>query len=393
MERAGMTKWVVEVGPGTIRGPCDVDPEMVSTALGCIDDEIALFDERPVAVASIWRAVFRSVLADRDGAAVLVCPTWWSSARIELVRDAASSVATEVVVLQRAQVLTDSEAGMPTVIEIAPEFVVVWRSGGVVRCEPRLGGPEDVAQAVAVGVGATSMVLVDAPVDVAGALALADVISMRLRTGGLVVAIVDQDRVLAGVRDAPMPWAPEFGWARRGGQKAAVLVAVAVSVGLICVGIASETDFRGSRTTPIPMTLLVEGRVAVKVPAQWAVRRVTTGPGSARVQVTAPDDATAVLVTQSAVRKGERLAETAGTLRRALDDQEAGIFSQFNPDDRRADRPAATYREDRGDRRIDWTVFVDGSIRIAVGCQIARGGEQAPRYVCDEAIRSAHAVN
>ncbi len=79
--------------------------------------------------------------------------------------------------------------------------------------------------------------------------------------------------------------------------------------------------------TSIPMTLLVEGRVAVKVPAQWAVRRITSGPGSARVQVTAPDDATAVLITQSQVRKGESLSATAATLRSALDDEQAGVFS------------------------------------------------------------------
>ena len=86
----------------------------------------------------------------------------------------------------------------------------------------------------------------------------------------------------------------------------------------------------------MPMTLLVEGRVAVKVPAQWAVRRITSGPGSARVQVMAPDDANAVLITQSQVRRGETLSATAATLRTALDDQQAGVFDQFNPDDRRA---------------------------------------------------------
>ena len=58
-----------------------------------------------------------------------------------------------------------------------------------------------------------------------------------------------------------------------------------------------------------------------------AVQRITSGPGSARVQVTAPDDSTAVLITQSQVRKGETLSATSATLRNALDDQQAAIFS------------------------------------------------------------------
>jgi len=110
------------------------------------------------------------------------------------------------------------------------------------------------------------------------------------------------------------------------------------------------------------------------------------------VEVISPDDATAVLVTQSQVREGERLADTAAMLRNALDDQQDGIFSRFNPNDRRADRPAATYREVREGRQIDWTVFVDDTVRIAVGCESAPGREQAVQDICDEAIRSAHAV-
>ncbi len=140
------------------------------------------------------------------------------------------------------------------------------------------------------------------------------------------------------------------------------------------------------------MTLLVEGRVALKVPALWTVRRITSGPGSARVQVMAPDDSTGVLVTQSQVREGETLTATSATLRSALDDELAGVFSQFDPDDRRAGRPAATYRELRDGRQIDWAVFVDDTVRIAIGCQSAPGIEQAVRDVCEEAIRSAHAL-
>jgi type VII secretion-associated protein (TIGR03931 family) len=108
--------------------------------------------------------------------------------------------------------------------------------------------------------------------------------------------------------------------------------------------------------------------------------------------VRAPDNATAVLVTQSRVPEGETLSATSAMLRRALDDQQAGVFSQFKPDDRRADRTAVTYRELREGRQIDWAVFVDDAVRIGVGCQSAPGGELAVRYACAEAIRSAHAL-
>jgi len=387
-----MTKCVVEVGPVSIRGPCDVGQDLVSTALGCIDDEIALLDEHPVAVPAIWRAVFRSALSDCSGTAVLVCPTWWSSTRVERVQEAASDCAAQVVSLRRAEVLTAGQPGAPAVVEIAPEFVAIWRSGRVVMAEPRLGEPMDVVRAVANGVGEASAVFVDAPIDVDGGSSLATAISARLRADGLAVAIVHQNRVLAGIRDQPRPLVREPRPRARWRPRPEVLAAGIVAAGLSCVGLASSFGVHESDATGVPMTVLIEGRVAVKVPARWAVQRITAGPGSARVEVISPDDATAVLVTQSQVREGERLADTAAMLRNALDDQQDGVFSRFNPNDRRADRPAATYREVREGRQIDWTVFVDDTVRIAVGCESAPGREQAVQDICDEAIRSAHAV-
>ncbi len=388
-----MTECVVEVGPGTVRGPCSVAQDLVSTALEFVDDEIALLDEQPVAVEAIWRAVFRAVLPDSVGTAVLVCPTWWSSLRVDRVQEAAASVSMEVVVLQREHVLVGDAPGTHTVVEIVPEFVVVSREGCVVMAEPRLGETADVARAVAAGVGAAATaVLVDAPAGVDGAAPLGAAISECLRTKGISVTIVHQDRVLRAMPDRPTPWAHRIESAAWRGLPVAVLAAVVLSAALVCVGFAVRSDTDGSGATSIPMTLLVEGRVGVKVPAQWAVRRITSGPGSARVQVTAPDEATAVLITQSHVRNGESLSATAATLRSALDDEHAGVFSQFKPDDRRADRPAATYREVREGRQIDWAVFVDDAVRIAVGCQSKPRSEKAVRDVCDEAIRSAHAI-
>jgi type VII secretion-associated protein (TIGR03931 family) len=171
-----------------------------------------------------------------------------------------------------------------------------------------------------------------------------------------------------------------------------VLAAAIVAAMLSCIGVASSIGVHESDATPVPMTLLIEGRVAVEVPAHWPLRRITAGPGSARIEVTAPDGATAVLVTQSQVRRGESLTETAGILRNALDDEQNGIFTGFEPDDRQAGRAAVTYREVRQDRQIDWTVFVDDTVRIAVGCQRDPGRAQAMADICGEAIQSAHAI-
>ncbi len=387
-----MTEAVVEVGPAVGRGKSRAECNLETTALECIDDEIALLDEQPVAVTALWRRVFNSVLPERVETAVLVCPTWWPSPRIERVREAAATRSTKVAVLQRAEVLATDVPGIPTVVEIAPEFVVVWRSGGVVSAQPRLGDDADTLRSVACGVGSATTVLVDAPVAVAGAVELARAICRHLRADDITVTTVAPDRVLAAARDSHIdrPHKSQPPWPR--GHRVAALTVLTASAAMLCIGLglASGTDESG--VTDVPMTLLVEGRVELKVPALWRVRRITSGPGSARVQVMAPDDSTAVLLTQSQVRKGEPLSATSAALRSALDDQQAGIFSGFKPDDRRADRPAVTYRELRGGRQIDWAVFVDDTMRIGVGCQSAPGGEHALRYVCEEAIRSAHAV-
>lgn len=386
-----MTEGVVEVGPATVRGPCHAGQNLVSAALECIDDEIAVLDDQPVAVAAVWRQVFHTVLPERVETVVLVCPTWWSSPRVERVREAAAGRSAKVVVLQRAEVLSGDVTGVSTVVEIAPEFVVVSREGSVVTAEPRVGEPAAIARSLAVSIGSATTVLVDAPVGVAGAVELARAISGHLRAGDTAVTTVHPDRILAATRGERTSWATSPQPRRRRlsiAAPAAVVVSAALfGAGLILRPVADESD-----RTSVPMTLLVEGRVALKVPAIWAVQRITSGSGSARVQVMAPDNSIGVLITQSQVREGETLTATSATLRSALDREKAGVFSQFDPDDRRADRPAATYREVRDGRQIDWAVFVDDTVRIAIGCQSAPGGEHAVRYVCEEAVRSAHAL-
>jgi type VII secretion-associated protein (TIGR03931 family) len=382
---------VVEVGPVAIRGQLRADQHLESTALQFIDDEIAMLDDQPVAVTAIWRQVFSAMLHERVETAVLVCPTWWPSPRIARVREAAATRSTKVVVLKRADVLVVGVPGVPAVIEIAPEFVVIWRSGGVIAAQPRLGDEGDVIRSVADGVESATTVLVDAPRGVAGAVDLARAISEHLRADGVAVTTVSPDRVLTAARDRNRSAYKRDPVLPRGRRMAGV-TAVGASLALVCAGIGLTSGTEQSDAAPVPMTLLIEGRVAVKVPALWRVQRITSGSGSARVQVTAPDTSNAVLLTQSQVRSGETLSATSATLRNALDDQQPGVFTAFRPDDRRADRAAATYREVRDGRQIDWTVLVDDTVRIGIGCQSAEGSEFVGDYVCEEAIRSAHAV-
>jgi type VII secretion-associated protein (TIGR03931 family) len=129
------------------------------------------------------------------------------------------------------------------------------------------------------------------------------------------------------------------------------------------------------------------------VPAQWVVQRITSGPGSARVQVVSPTDADiAVRVTQSSLSPHQSHEEVAEALLSALRHEPDGVFVDFNPSGRRAGQRVVTYREVRADRHIAWVVLVDESLRIAIGCQSAPEQEETVREVCDQAIRSAHAV-
>jgi type VII secretion-associated protein (TIGR03931 family) len=143
----------------------------------------------------------------------------------------------------------------------------------------------------------------------------------------------------------------------------------------------------------MPTTFLVEGHVALEVPAQWPMRRVVAGPGSARVQVTSPSDPELALhVTQSRVALAT-LGATAEFLKHAIDAEPAGTFVDFNPASRSAGRPAVTYREVRSGHDIRWTVLVDKAVRISIGCQSRHGQDDAMRQVCELAVRSARALS
>ena len=154
---------------------------------------------------------------------------------------------------------------------------------------------------------------------------------------------------------------------------ALVLAAISVVIG---VGtLIRHTPSRG-RDDGIPTTYVVEGHVALKVPAQWPMRRVVTGPGSARLQITSPSDPEVALhVTQSRVALPS-LDATAEFLKSAIDATPAGVFVDFNRG-RTCGRPAVTYREVRSGHDIRWTVWVDKAVRISIGCQSRQGHDDA----------------
>jgi type VII secretion-associated protein (TIGR03931 family) len=242
--------------------------------------------------------------------------------------------------------------------------------------------------AVAGEVGAAQTAVVDVPVGIEGADRVAVAIAERLRANGVSVSIAGRDlvrratvRAQGDVDERPAKRLNRRGWAVLGG--AALCVA----------GLGGAFSAPGPPVTGMPVTTLVEGRVGVTVPVQWAVQRVTSGPGSARVQVVSPSDADVVVhVTQSAIPSHMSLGAVADILRTALAQEPDGVFVDFNAADSRVGKPAVTYRENRPAHQVAWTVLIDGEVRIAIGCQSAPGREQLVKEVCDQAIRSAHAV-
>jgi type VII secretion-associated protein (TIGR03931 family) len=406
---------VIEVGPGTIRRLCCragmlVDAEMAKTALDAIDDAVALENERPVAVDSLWCALLRSLDCGSAETVLLVHPSWWATARVEMVATAAEVLADKVVTRRRswllAQAAPDRQAAV--VVEIAERLVVV--TAAAVVAEPRRGDPHRVAERVAhvvktkMTLDSTAVVLIDASATISGAAALATMIAAALQLSGadLTVVIVDdaqlQRLAAAGIPLVEERCTPRPAEAARGASSShrnRLLVPILVGGLMLAAAVPAMITF-GSHRVPSaerpPTTFLVEGRIALTIPAAWPVRRVVAGPGSVRLQITSPSDPQVALhVTQSTVAQ-DSLSLTAESLKRALDAAPAGVFVDFNPAGRSAGRPAVTYREVRADHDIRWTVLLDGTVRIGVGCQSRLGGEEAVRDVCEQAVRSARAL-
>ncbi len=402
---------VIEAGPGTIRRLCcgtgsTVDAEVSLAALDAIDDPVALVDERPIAVDSLWSDVLRSLTCGHRDGLTVVHPSWWSAPRVGVLTRAARTLADDagdIEVHPRSWLLTQASEEATVMVEIADRLVVV--AGDEVVAVPRRTEPVLVAEEVA-GVIAgmvagmtrgTESVVVDVPSTVAGAPALATWIAGAVRDscGGQAVVEVDDARLARLARDEPCaPLASRSaGGSRSRAHRPAGLAAAGVVLTVLGVAVEAVVGRHGAAPGQVaPTTFLVEGRVALTVPADWPTQRVVAGPGSARVQVTSPADPEVALhVTQSPVA-GETLTGTAERLKRAIDAEPAGVFVDFNPSGISAGRPAVTYREVRAGHDVRWTVLLDGAVRISVGCQSRPGAEDAVRDVCEQAVRSARAV-
>lgn len=385
-----MTSAVVEVGPVTVRGPGPVSADLATIAVAGIDDEIALVDDEPVAVSDLWVEVLDAAGAGAR-ALTLVCPTWWTADRCDRVRDGAMD--SEVVVMQRVQALSTSLSGTSSVVvEIADELVMVSgvNAGGVALARHAEGdlNPDAVVRAVVAIAGTSAEVVVDAPAEVAGAVRLGNAVVSALRRRGVVVTVADARTWRDTLVAADTPADEQIGRRRRTGRGAVgVAICAAAALALVLGGIAFAAE--GGPADHRSMTVLVEGRVGMQIPADWTVRRVTDGPGSPRVQVVSPNDPQVMIhLTQSGVGDGT----VADTLGRALQEQPAGVFVDFDPSVVVAARQVASYREVRTGREIRWAVFVDGAVRIAVGCQSAPGRDEAVRPACEAATGSAHAM-
>jgi type VII secretion-associated protein (TIGR03931 family) len=407
---------IIVTGPGAIRRLCcgtgvvadDHTSGILQAALDAIDDQVALVDGRPVAVDSLWRTALRSLKCGNPGAQrtiQVIHPSWWPSSRVDVVAAAAATLADDVQVQPRSWLLRQASNAEPAamVVEIAERLVAI--AGDDVVAVPRGAEPQPVAEAIVrligeMAGGTTTAVLIDVPGAVAGAQALATLIAGRLRRSGRPVVEIGDARlvrliVAAAVKaqdKLPRPQPVDAGHVRSrvrmlGGLAAAATVLAAAVPAMAAVGHRAVPPVN----TP-PTTFLVEGRVALTVPADWQTQRVVTGPGSARVQVNSPSDPEVALhITQSPI-PDETLSATADQLRRAIDTEPAGVFVDFNPSGVTAGRPAVTYRELRASHHVRWTVLVDGSVRISVGCQSRPGGEDAVRDVCEQAVRSARAI-
>jgi type VII secretion-associated protein (TIGR03931 family) len=386
--------------------------EIVREALGTIDDRVALIGDRPVAVDSLWCAALRSLKCRNCSGVVLVHPSWWPSARVGVLTAAAKTLADDVLACPRSWLLSHArnpECEATVVVEIAEQLVVI--TGAEVVAIPRTADPHPVVEEVATVIAGmvrhtSAAVLIDAPSTVAGAPALATSIAGAVRGSGRAPVEIGDARLPGLARSAlsvpDEPSEPRVtavgGGIRSRARMLSGLAGAAVVLTVLPLAISAVAPAGRPGVSPpaavqtAPTTFLVEGRVALTVPADWPAQRVVAGPGSARVQVTSPSDPEVALHVTQSPAAGETLSGTAERLKRAIDAEPAGVFVDFNPSGISVGRPAVTYREVRATHHVRWTVLLDGPVRISVGCQSRPGDEVAVRDACEQAVRSAHAI-
>ncbi len=381
-----------EIGPVVVRrlgdGVSTSDRALAAAVLEAGADPLAIVGDRVVRTEAAWRQVLGSLLVD-VGEVRLIHPTWWPPTQVAMLARSAAGVTTVVQTFARSAMTTPGACGA-VVIEIAPHVVILVRDGEVIVGQTRSAPTEDVAdrvvqQVLAAGAPSAS---VDAPAEVPGAVELAIDISKRLLAKGLRVDRVDPRQWMPPAQDPPEPERTRPRASARGMTVVVIGAALAGAVGLWSLAWRGEHPPPGRDEAGVP---LHEGKVTVQIPEGWMVRRVTTGPGSRRVEVISPGARAALHLTQAPVVVDD-LADIADTLRAAVDSQPSGVFVEFNPADERAGRPAVTYREVREDHEIRWTVLLDNGIRIGIGCQSRLGAEPEIEPACERAVASARTL-
>ncbi len=372
-----MTRSVVEVGPATVRGPKAAPQQWISTAIEFIDDPIALLDEQPVEVSALWRDVLEPPPASaRDtrargadlvvgGARALVSDPPW--------RQCGCRCAATRSLLAAA---TDA-----TVVELSAEYVVVLPLGTPVlpRGDARLAARLETANAV----------LLDVP---AGVPPLGGA-HRALRAAGIPVAHNDRRRLLRAVAAVVPDRAVGDRTCDRSGQAAAAGRGAGGhrAVGGGCRRRLGGAGPVGDAPADGATTLLVDGRVAVMVPAPGpsnASRPVPVRRGCrCRHRGRAPP-CTSRSPTVQRRRRSPRSPNHSG---RQSTPSLTGCSSTSIPP-QNGGRPAVTYREMRADSETRWAVFVDGTTRIAIGCQSAPASRHAIDDACVQAVRSARVV-
>ncbi|WP_319457897.1 MULTISPECIES: type VII secretion-associated protein [unclassified Mycobacterium] len=377
-----MSEAVVVIGPTAVCGPGVADAALVAVALECVDERLAVFDDRVVTVRALWGELVDAVCRSGFDSAVLVAPSWWPPSRVEFVEDVLLEVCAQVVVLRRGTALWSNESA---VVEIGPDCVVVHLPDGERSVVSRSERPDFIADGVLAVLPTVASVVLDVPSGVGGAATLADGLARRLRRRNVGVSVVDDE----GVRRAVEASGRRSPVRRLRFDPARVAVVTGALVAVTALAGAATGSGGGG---VVEGTWVVEGRVAVEVPTSWTVERVTSGPGSARVQAISPEEPRLALhVTQARVPDHETMQATSETLKAALDEQPDGVFADFDAAGQEAGRPAVTYTERRTAVAIDWVVLVDRGIRIAIGCQRPLSGPGGGP-ACERAVRTAHAV-
>ncbi len=375
----------VVVGPATIIGPGTIDAELVSSALECIDEQLGLLDATVLPAERIWRDAMAAAI-DTAAAVTMVCPTWWSTSAVDRIRTAAHACGAHAVIQRRTEALREIAGESDcAVVELGEDLVTITRPGTASAVVRR----SDSATAAAVIARTTwqTPVVIDAPIGVSGAAPLAAELRALLQDQGVAAQVVSCEDVLDHVdRNGTAAEPGSEAGPRRARIAVGVAAAIAV-VGALCLGLASRDAPAAAVVTAVDpdLTWLVEGRVAVQIPARWTVERILAGTGSARLQIVSPDDRGQIIhLTQSVVARDQTLDMAARSLREATTKLPDGVIVDFEEAGISAGRAAVRYRENRGGRTVEWSVVLDGPVRIAVGCQGA-----AARPVCDTVVRSA----